>query len=169
MLATLIALGAALVAVLGFATNQVLQLDVGTLTLLSGAVVPLLTNLVTKSNASSKVKGLVMLLLSAVAGGLVVATQSGGEVVLDEWIKGMALSFASAYLSYKALWDRFGITEFLYNTSVGDKGIGTAEPAAVDPNNGYFLLGSSGSTADPRGGTFTFGVGPTGPPTSTQD
>ena len=126
MIATLLAAAAVLVAQLA----GTVHLDPAMLALLSGSVVPLVTNLVTHSKASSKVKGFVMLVLSVAAGGIVAATNSGGDVVLNDWLLNMAVAFGTAYVSYKAVWDRFGVTGVLDNSSVGKVGIGApAEPA----------------------------------------
>lgn len=79
-------------------------------TAILGTVIPLLTGLVTKLTTSNKVKGVLTLTLSAVAG---VVTQSlvdgGGAILSDETLILAALAWVQSIATYVGFWQNFDI------------------------------------------------------------
>ena len=75
-------------------------------TALIGSVLPLLVGLVTKLNASSKLKGGILIGLNAVQGFLIAGSMGGGDINLTIdtavlWGVGILVSLASYYGLYK--------------------------------------------------------------------
>lgn len=75
-------------------------------TLIVGTFVPLLVGLVTKIDASSKLKGAIMLVINAAQGLIVAATTATGEAVITVdalilFLTGVAMSLLTYYGLYK--------------------------------------------------------------------
>lgn len=104
--------------------KNLLQVDVTVLAFLSGSVVPLLTGLVTKIQASSRLKALVNLGLSVVSGCVAyLVTVDGSTTVL-----GLASAAISTYLAsgltYNNLWKPTGVAPAVQQAT-SDIGIGS--------------------------------------------
>lgn len=78
------------------------------LSLISGFILPFLVAFVTKAKASSQLKAIVNLALSAIAGGITSAIATGGSVELKPWLYGMGIAFVSSGASYAHLWTPTG-------------------------------------------------------------
>ena len=95
-------------------SESLLELAPLATTFLLGTVIPLLTGLVTKLVASARLKAVITLFLSAVAG---VVTQSlvdgGGAVLSDETLILAGIAFVQAIASYLGFWKNFDINEKL--------------------------------------------------------
>jgi hypothetical protein len=85
----------------------ILTLTTGWVTLLSGAVIPLITGLVTKLEASTGVKSLVTIVLAAVAAILTAVVQDGGVFTTATLIDGVAV-WGLALLSFYGIWSPLG-------------------------------------------------------------
>lgn len=82
------------------------MVDVSTLNLLVGAVIPLLVGLVTKEVTSSGIKGLLNALLSAAAGVLTVMIDNGGALgpvqeIITAGVNTFIVSITTYYGVYK--------------------------------------------------------------------
>lgn len=82
----------------------IVQIDVVALNFVAGTVVPLLTALVTTRLANPGLKAVVTLLLSALAGGLVVALEANGTVELETWVVSIGTTWLMSIASYYGLW-----------------------------------------------------------------
>ena len=80
--------------------STVITIDALTLSFLVGSVMPLLTALATKLNASTTVKGVVNLVLSVLGGVLVAFQTNAGSLTLQEF----AAAAIATYLSAQALY-----------------------------------------------------------------
>jgi hypothetical protein len=107
-----------------------LVVDVGTATLVAGVLIPIVVNIVTKEVASSAVKSILLLVLSAVAGLATVAI-SGGGVITDAALTNAAVTFVIAVASYYGFWKPTGISPALAEKG-SDFGVTVvADPAKV--------------------------------------
>lgn len=86
------------------ATNHILQLDVQFLNFAVGVLIPLLVGLLTKLEAPSGLKAVLNLALSAVGGALATAIAAEGNVVLEEWVVGIGMTWLASIVSYSGLW-----------------------------------------------------------------
>lgn len=90
------------------------SLDATMVAILAGAVIPLLTGLVTKLSASPGLKGLLSLLLSVVVAFIsqfVIATD--GTFEIETAVVYLFVSFTSAIASYYGVWKPTGATTHL--------------------------------------------------------
>lgn len=95
----------ALVSVLAAASaDTLITLDPLLLTLLGGALIPLFTSLVTKVGASSLVRALISLLLSAVVATLVQINNSGGTFYLKQTLVAFSVTFLATVASFLGFW-----------------------------------------------------------------
>lgn len=107
-----------------------LVVDVGLATLAAGVLIPIVVNIVTKEVASSSVKSVLLLVLSAVAGLATVAI-SGGGVVTDAALLNAAVTFVVAVASYYGFWKPTGVSRTLAEKG-SDFGLTVvADPAKV--------------------------------------
>lgn len=106
--------------------RTVVHLDVGTLTFISGAVIPLLVGLVTKYNAHRGLKGLLNALLSAIGGGIAVAIGANGTVTLGTWLLTMAQTFALSIATYYGVWKPTGVAQAVQSSTAN---LGLALPS----------------------------------------
>ncbi len=83
--------------------EQTLTVDLALLTFLGGTLIPLLTALVTKAEASSKVKALTTLFLAVVAAGVESVIAQGGAVNVQSWLLAIGTTYISAIASYYGL------------------------------------------------------------------
>jgi hydrogenase maturation factor len=100
--------------------EQKVHLDVGFLTVIVGTLIPIITALITKANASSAVKALTTLTLTVIAAGIQLIIEANGVVNLRTFLANFAVTYIVAVASY------YGLT----------KHVGTPAVAAVSPNNG---------------------------------
>lgn len=100
--------------------EQKVHLDVGILTVLVGTIIPLLTALITKANASSAVKAITTLSLTVIAAAIQELIKVNGVVNLRTFLANFMVTWIVAIASY------YGLT----------KHVGTPGVAAVAPNNG---------------------------------
>ncbi len=100
--------------------EQKVRLDVSFLTVIVGVLIPLLTALITKANASSAVKAITTLGLTLLATAIQGIIDANGVVNGKQWLMTFAVTYATAILSY------YGFT----------KHVGTPAAANVAPNNG---------------------------------
>lgn len=99
-----------------------------TVSVLSSLVIPVLVALVTKSGASSKLKGSLLLVLSSVAG--VIATNLdtfGGAVLSQQTIQNAGMAFATSLAMYLGFYKTLGINDKL----APNFGLGSAPDDAV--------------------------------------
>lgn len=104
------------------------HLDVGTLSLVAGALIPLVTGFLTKFKASDGVKALMTLTLSAIAGLVQVAINANGTVNVHTWLATGAATWFLAIVAHYGLWKPTGISGAVQQASA-NFGIG---PATVD-------------------------------------
>lgn len=91
------------------AVSTVIELDVQTLNLISGAVIPLLVGLVTKKVASQGLKAVLNALLSTLAGAVSVAIAASGTIVVGEVITSMITTFIASTALYYGVWKPTGV------------------------------------------------------------
>ena len=84
-------------------TEHVVIISASWLSLMSGAIIPLLTGLVTKKMASSAVKSICTAVLSTVA-GIVSAAQLEGSIKLETAITNILIAFITAISLYYGLY-----------------------------------------------------------------
>jgi hypothetical protein len=106
--------------------KTVIHMDVGTLSFIAGAVVPLLVGLLTKFNAHPGLKGVLNAVLSAIGGGLAVAIGAHGTVTLGTWLLAMAQTFALSIAAYYGIWKPTGVAGAVQNSTAN---IGLALPS----------------------------------------
>jgi len=87
----------------------VIDLDVQTLNLISGTVIPLLVGFVTKKVASGGLKAVLNALLSAVAGAVSVGIAASGHIVVGEVITSMITTFIASTAIYYGMWKPTGV------------------------------------------------------------
>jgi hypothetical protein len=84
--------------------DEVLQVDLTVLNFIAGSLVPLAVGLVTKLNASSRLKAVVNLLLSVVTGVLTAMIAASGETTLALLASSAVTAYLSSGVSYNNLW-----------------------------------------------------------------
>lgn len=103
--------------------DKTLQVDLTWLNFMVGALIPLLTGLVVKWKASSQLKSIVNLVLSAVAGALTTVIANQGAMKPKEFVAGIAATLVTSWASYGQLWKPSGIADKVAQVSP-DFGIG---------------------------------------------
>ncbi len=83
------------------------------LSVIVGAVVPLVVAILTKENASSRVKSIVNAVLAAVVGGLTTVIHLGGSVSWETTVLDIGLAYAMSGTSYRSMWKPTGIAPAL--------------------------------------------------------
>lgn len=101
------------------------KLDISWLTFVAGTVIPLLTALVTKARASSRLKSLVTLALSVLGGAVTYLLDNNGTVQAQALISNVVTTYLAAGVTYNNLWKPTGIAPALAATSA-ESGIGVA-------------------------------------------
>lgn len=87
----------------------VIELDVQTLNLVAGTVIPLLVGFVTKKVASQGLKAVLNALLSALAGAASIAIAASGHIVVGEVITSMITTFIASTAVYYGVWKPTGV------------------------------------------------------------
>jgi hypothetical protein len=116
-----------------------MQLDVGLLTLLLGTGLPLVTGLVTKYFASSRVKALTLFGLSILATSIQGALDTGGVVDLKTWVGTSFVTFFIGVGAYFGFWKPTEVAEKV-NAATYDFGIGEEVFPVIEgdgPDVGY--------------------------------
>ena len=85
-----------------------IEVDIATLALLSGAVIPLLVGVVTKLTAPSSVKAIINLVLSAGAGGVSYLVNNSGAGRWQEVVTAALLAYMSSGVTFHNLWKPTG-------------------------------------------------------------
>lgn len=102
-----------------------IQVDVTVLAFLAGTIIPLLTAILTKLNASSGVKAICSLILSMMAGAVAYLIAHDGNGDLLDLISAMVVVYLGAGASYQNFWKPTGTSLKLAEATAGT-GIGTA-------------------------------------------
>lgn len=84
--------------------RELSQVDVNTLALLAGLIVPILTAIVTTKLAASWVKSVVTAVLAVLAGLLAVAIQHKGAIDWEVWASSIIQAAIAAWASYYGFW-----------------------------------------------------------------
>lgn len=93
------------------------MLDVSTLNLIAGLVIPLLVALVSKRVASSGVKGLLNALLSAIAGIIVVGIDNNGAFEANAVLNAGIATFVTSISAYYGIWKPTGVAQGVRNAT----------------------------------------------------
>lgn len=109
-----------------------MNIDVPTLSLIVGTVIPLLVGVVTKEVASSAVKGVLNALLSSIAGALTVVIAANGEWVINDIVHGALATFIASIATYYGLWKPTGISASVNANTPGFIGRDREERIADD-------------------------------------
>lgn len=104
---------------MGNEVTELVQLDVQTLNLLAGLIIPILVGIVAKKMASSGVKATLNFGLSAIAGALSVAIAANGQVEVGDWVSGMIQTFVVSTATYHGFLKPTGITDSVQNATAG--------------------------------------------------
>lgn len=129
-----------LVATVALHANTVVQLNVQALAVIGGLIVPLITAIVTKDVASRAIRAWCTAILSAIAGGIAVATQTAGHIVLGNWVYGIFMSFVTAIATYYGFWKPTGTAPAIssatsnFGIGSGDTSVTTTTPSADQTN-----------------------------------
>lgn len=101
-----------------------MNLDPQTVSIILGLGLPILVGAVTKANAPSKVKSIVLAGLSAIGGGLSQAiTADGSAIISQATLTTIVLTFVTAVASYYGLYKPTG-TSAAINARTAEFGIG---------------------------------------------
>jgi hypothetical protein len=123
-----------------------LNVDPQVFALVTGVVLPLLVGLITKYDASPRVKALLLALLAGVSGALA-SLNSSEPVISGETLTQVAISWVTAILVYFGFWKPTGVTETL-NWATRNFGFG---PKPVNP-----LVDIITTSSTSAAGTSTF-------------
>lgn len=127
-----------------------ITLDVPTLTLLVGTVVPFLVALVSKEVASSRLKGVLNAALSAVGGALVVLLDNGGTANLNELINAGVFTFITSVATYYGIWKPSGATAKVAEKT-GKFGVGLEVHSATHAHtSGHVVISEQPVCCDPE-------------------
>ncbi len=110
-----------------------IELDMATLTLLSGAVLPLLISVFVKANVASNVKVAANVILSMAAGGLAFLITNDGSAQWQELVNAMILAYLASNVSYLGTYKPTGLTESI-NDKTANLGIGTRRAPEAQPD-----------------------------------
>lgn len=103
--------------------STVITLDATVLSFLVGSVLPLLTALATKLNASSAVKGVVNLVLSVAGGVLAAFMANSGSLTLIEIASAAIVVYLGSGATYSHLWKPLGTPQAIASATE-NKGVG---------------------------------------------
>lgn len=118
--------------ILGVA-HAVLQADINTVALMSGTILPLLTGVVTKEFASSRLKAVANLVLAIAAGVLSALTLHHGALTWDQIIAAVGQAYIASGITYNHFWKPTGISVAVQGKTA-TLGIGpAADPAPPAP------------------------------------
>lgn len=101
--------------------NDVITLNPLLLSLLAGAIIPLLVGLATKLSASDGVKAILAIALSALSGAAIAVNNAGGSFHWKEVATAAAITFISGVASYKGVWKP--VTD-INSKALPEKGLG---------------------------------------------
>ena len=125
----------------GFLLSFVDYRDAAAVVALVGLIIPLVTGLVTKSNASSQVKALVTTALSVLTAVIANLATADGNYDWKGFLSAFLVAFVPAIATYYGLWKPTGVAGSVQSATSG-VGIGgstpavTHEPETHDPNAG---------------------------------
>lgn len=110
--------------------EDLIQVDVTVLAFLSGSVVPLLTALATKLNASGRLKAIVNLVLSVIAGVVAYLVGVDGETSVVGLLSATISTYLASGVTYQNLWKPTGTAPALQEATA-NSGLGSSsEPPA---------------------------------------
>lgn len=125
-----------------------LNVDPQVFALVTGIILPLLVGIVTKYDASPRVKALLLALLAGVSGALA-SLNSSAPVLSADTLTQIGISWVTAVLVYFGFWKPTGASETL-NWATRNFGVG---PKSVNPLAGVSISTTSNTSA---AGTATF-------------
>src|SRR3954468_10440330 len=99
--------------------EHVLQVDVASVSLILGAIVPFLVGLVTKKWASSGVKAVCNVVLSVAAGVLACIVQANGAVTLGQVTPAAFEALTASGVLYVSVYKPMGLTQKVQNLAPG--------------------------------------------------
>ena len=85
-------------------TDTLITLDPLLMTFVAGALIPVITALTTKINATDTFRVLISLFLSTLSGALIQVNNSGGTFYLKQTLVAASVTFATAVVSYQGWW-----------------------------------------------------------------
>jgi hypothetical protein len=91
------------------ASSATIQLSPQWLALIVGSVIPLIVGLISKSNASDRLKALINGLLSALAGAGTTALTTAGKVEWQSWVIGILSTWIASIATYYGFWKPSGV------------------------------------------------------------
>ena len=110
--------------------NTVIDVDVAALAMVAGTVIPLLTGLLTKLSASSRVKAVVAFVL-AVAAGMTAELQMGqGKSTVAALVVAGLAAYTTSGVSYTNLWKPLGTADAFANV-IPSYGLGSAQESTT--------------------------------------
>lgn len=110
--------------------EHVLQVDVASVSLILGAIVPFLVGLVTKKWASSGVKAAANVVLSVAAGVLACIVQANGAVTLGQVTTAAFEALTASGVLYVSVYKPMGLTQKVQNLAPG---VGLGKPVVPEP------------------------------------
>lgn len=125
-----------------------IEVDMTTLSLLSGAILPLLVNLATKADVDRSVKVYMNLALSLVTGAVSYLVTNDGAASWQELTTAVIQTYLASSVSYMAAYKPSGVSAKI-ETKTASVGVGTPRPltprttntATSDPDPGNPLPG----------------------------
>lgn len=122
--------------------EKVLEVDVTTITFITGSIIPLVVGMLTKLKASSVVKAGVNIALSVVSGVCAVLIAHDGRLTWQTLVTGVFTTLVSSGLTYNNIWKPLGVAAKVQKLAP-EAGIG--KPVEQPPGSG--MLGTEGPEA----------------------
>lgn len=111
----------------------VVQVDVQTINLIAGTLIPLAVGVITKAKASSGTKALTNALLSAVAGAIAPVAAAQGRLDVKVFVASILTTFVASAATYYGVWKPTGVAGVVQQATA-DVGVGTVVPGVVEPD-----------------------------------
>lgn len=84
--------------------RELSQVDVNTLALIGGLIVPIITAIITTKLAASSLKAIITAVLAVVAGLIAVAIEHQGAIDWEVWASSIIQASITAWASYYGFW-----------------------------------------------------------------
>lgn len=140
------------------ASSNLISVDIGLLTFISGSLIPLLTGFVTKARASSRVKGLMNFGLSALTGAVTYALAHDGSFEPKAMLVAVVTTYLTSGVTYHNLWKPTGIAAAVQRVApevgVGEDSSPVPTPDVVAPPNPIPLPSDAGPATSNPPSTF---------------